>query len=490
MKDFTMHCTTASTNVPQRGSRLSGANRRRGIASALAMLYLVLFSTLAVGFFAAFTLAVETAYNERGARRALAAAESGMEFVRYHLWSLDIEHDTPSEELFDRVYDQLGTALNGSANLDGGNIARSGDTILIPGDPTKYITINGEGESFRITIERSGKELIVSAVGKTAGGVTSASLGRAVRLRYGIFEKPSSIFDFGVASKSAINMIGNTQILGSPDPASGSVLSTASVDYPLTMGSNCEISGEVSFSNPDAWVSAGANAVINNEVGEVNWSDNVHYVEEPDFPVVDTSDYLPFATTAISSTPTGTSFVNILIPPNTNPTFAAGTTIQGVIYIQGPNKVKFAGSSTITGVIVAENDAAGSWSSNNVIDFQGTVDAQGVSALPDNDSRFTELKNMGGAFILAQNFSVNFGGTSSGSTGINGSIVASSVNFSGTADAIVEGSVINLEPSSSVTFKGTSSVTIQSSGTSSQPFGLYFGSRYIPLPGSYEEVAP
>lgn len=489
-----MHCTIVPMNAlhrHDRSSRPSRPGRRRGIASALAMLYLVLFSTLAVGFFAAFTLAVETAYNERGARRALASAESGMEFIRYHLWALNIQHDTPPDELFDRVYDQLGTALNGSANLQGANIARSGDTILIPGDPTKYITINGEGESFRITIERSGKELIVSAVGKTAGGVTTSSLGRAVRLRYGIFEKPSSIFDFGVASKSAINMIGNTQILGSPDPASGSVLSTASVDYPLTMGSNCEISGEVSFSNPDAWVSAGANAVINNEVGEVNWADNVNYVEEPDFPVVDTSDFLPFATTTISSsTPTGTSFVNILIPPNTNPTFAANTTILGVMYVQGPNKVKFAGSSTITGVIVAENDSAGSWSSNNVIDFQGTVDAQGVSALPDNDARFTELKDMGGAFILAENFSVNFGGTSAGSTGINGSIVASSVNFSGTADAIVEGSVINLEPSSSVIFKGTSSVTIQSSGTRSQPYGLYFGSRYIPLPGSYEEVAP
>src|SRR5690606_37968700 len=157
---------------------------------------------------------------------------------------------------------------------------------------------------------------------------------------------PSAIFDFGVASKSAITMTGNTQIVGSPDPSNGSVLSTASSAYPLVMGSNCAISGEVSFSNPSAWVQSGTNSVINNEVGEKNWSDNVHHVEAPDFPVVDTSDYAIYATNTIASkNPMGTQFINIRIPANTNPTFAAGTEIFGVMYIEGPNHVKFAGST-------------------------------------------------------------------------------------------------------------------------------------------------
>ena len=466
--------------------------RRRGIASALAMLYLVLFSTLAIGFYAAFTMATQTAYNERGARRALAAAESGMEFIRYHLWSLNIAYDTPSAELFDNVYNQLGAALNGSANLNGGSIARSGDTILIPGDSTKYIDLNGNGEAFRLSLVRDGNELVVSVIGRTASGASTTSLGRGVLLRYGIFERPSSIFDFGVASKSAINMIGNTAILGSPDPAAGSVLSTAGVDFPLTMGSNCEISGEVSFSNPDAWVDAGANAVINNEVGEPNWSDSVHHVPEPDFPEVNTNDYLPYATTVVSSsTPPGTQFVNVNIAPGTNPTFAAGTEIWGVMYIRGPNIVKFAGHVTVRGIIVVENDADGDFTTNK-IEFLGTVDAEGTGTLPTGDSRFAGLHEMGGAFILADNFSVKFGGTAATteSTEIAGSIVADKVEFDGTADVIVDGSIINLEPNSSVHFSGKSSVVIKSSGTSSQPHGLYVGSRYVPLPGSYEEVAP
>ncbi len=464
---------------------------RRGVAATLAMLYLAMFSALAVGFYAAFTLATQVSYNEQDARRALATAESGMEFIRHELWALDIEHDTLPDELFDKVYAQLSAAMNGTDNLKGGSIALVGNEILIPGDPDGYINLNGSGDGFQIRIQRDGKELIVSAAGRTAVG-SAASMDRQIRLRYGIFEKPSSIFDFGVASKSAITMTGNTQIVGSPDPSNGSVLSTASAAYPLIMGSNCAISGEVSFSNPGAWVKSGTNSVINNEVGEKNWSDNVHHVEAPDFPVVDTSDYAIYATNTIaSSNPMGTQFINIRIPANTNPTFAAGTEIFGVMYIEGPNHVKFAGSTAIHGIIVTENDAAGDWATTNKIEFRGTVKADGVENLPANDPRFTGLREMGGAFILAENFSVDFGGNATaGATGVTGSIVASNVSFSGSADAVIEGGVINLEPTSSVYFSGNSDVVIKSTGTKTQPHGLYFGSRYVPLPGSYEEVLP
>src|SRR5688572_1841465 len=425
--------------------------RRRGISAMLAMLYLVLFSTLAVGFFAAFTLATQTSYNEREARRALAAAESGMEFIRFQLWSLDIQYDTPPDELFETVFNQLGIAMDGSKNLDGGSIARDGDTILVPGEPGQYVKINDLGDGFRLKLVREGNQLVVQSHGRMSSGVTAGS-GRAVSLRYGIFERPSSIFDFGVASKSSIEMIGNTSILGSPDPLSGSVLSTASAEYPLTMGNGCEISGEVSFSNPDAWVKAGNNAVINNEVGEAQWADNVHHVDAPDFPMVDTSDYLPYATKTITSAlPLGTQFINILIPPNTNPTFAANSEFYGVVYVQSPNKVTFAGNTTFHGVLVTENNSSGSWDGGNSIRFLGTVEADGVAALPDSDARFAGLKDMGGAFILAENFSVEFSGTAAlGATTIAGSIAASDIRFSGTAATVIDGPLINLQPTSSL----------------------------------------
>jgi hypothetical protein len=363
----------------------------------LAMLYLVLFSTLATAFYSAFTMAVQISYNDRGARRALVAAESGMEFIRFHLWSLDIEHNTSVDELFDRVYDDLAGQLNGSANLGGGSITQTGEKILIPGDPAQYVAL-ANGDSFRIEIERSGKELLVSVIGRTSAGITASSPACKLRLRYGIFERPSSIFDFGVASRSAINMVGNTDILGYPDPSSGSVLSTASVDYPLTMGSNCGISGEVSFSSPGAWVDAGTNSVINNEVGEANWADNVHEVDQPDFPVVDTADFAALAVNTItSSSPASGSFTNIRIPAGLNPVFNSDVALLGVVYIEEPNVVKFNGHVTVTGVIVVENNDGTNWQSNS-IKFLGGATATGPEGLPEDDPQFAELRDMNGAF--------------------------------------------------------------------------------------------
>src|SRR5690242_9676391 len=58
---------------------------RKGITSVLAMMYMVLFSTLALGFFAASTMNSQIAKNERNEMQAQDAAESGMQFARYQL---------------------------------------------------------------------------------------------------------------------------------------------------------------------------------------------------------------------------------------------------------------------------------------------------------------------------------------------------------------------------------------------------------------------
>lgn len=481
--------------TPRQDNLLASARRplRHGVTSVMAMLYMILFSVLAVGFIAMVNTSVQVAGNDVRANRAILAAESGMQFLRFHLWDLNISPATPPDELYDKVYEQLGNRLNNTANLGGLTIGRTTDVISIPAAADQWISANGDGGKFRLSITRHGKELMVKSVGKYAE--TAAAKG--IQLTYGIFERPSRIFDYGVASKSRITMIGNTSIIGSPDPSSGSVLSTSSAAYPLTMGNSCSISGEVSFSNPDAWVDAKSGSIINNEIGESRWRDNVHHVDEPDFPIVDTSDYAPFATNIIDSkNPSGTVFENIRIKAGTNPSFTGNVTIRGVVYIEAPNQVTFGGNCNITGIIVAQTMPPGAWTSSmgtwetNTIDFRGTVTASGVQNLP-NDPQFAGLHDLDGAMILAENFSVQFGGTSSsgGSTNVAGSIVASAVEFYGTADAIVDGSVINLADSA-VEFQGKASVTIKSRGTTEQPHGVFFGSRYEPLPGSYLEVAP
>ena len=71
-----------------------------GVAYVLAMLYMLLFTVLGIGFYAtASTISVQIAKNDRSAADAQAAAESGMEFVRYQLGQLRIPTDTSDANL-------------------------------------------------------------------------------------------------------------------------------------------------------------------------------------------------------------------------------------------------------------------------------------------------------------------------------------------------------------------------------------------------------
>src|SRR5690606_39196840 len=99
---------------------------RRGVTSVLAMLFMVLFAVLAIGFVATVNSAVQISGNEQRGVRAMLAAESGMNFIRYHLWDLSVQRSLPPDQLFDKVYEQLQDRLDGTANLGGGNIARVG----------------------------------------------------------------------------------------------------------------------------------------------------------------------------------------------------------------------------------------------------------------------------------------------------------------------------------------------------------------------------
>src|SRR5688500_4476701 len=90
---------------PARMRRLRTANalRRRGIASLLAMLYLIIFSALALGFYAAVTMATQLAHNDEKAMNAQVAAESGLKFVRYQLSRVRVPGNTPPNEMMQEV---------------------------------------------------------------------------------------------------------------------------------------------------------------------------------------------------------------------------------------------------------------------------------------------------------------------------------------------------------------------------------------------------
>src|SRR5678815_430288 len=102
---------------------------RRGVTALLAMIFLVLFATLAVGFYASTTQTAVIATNEKNATISLTAAESGMDFVRYQLARIKIPATTPPDQVFSYVADHLEDALEGTGNLGSNSVAVSGGTV-------------------------------------------------------------------------------------------------------------------------------------------------------------------------------------------------------------------------------------------------------------------------------------------------------------------------------------------------------------------------
>ncbi|HSI35944.1 MAG: hypothetical protein ACAI43_10750 [Phycisphaerae bacterium] len=458
---------------------------RPGISAVIAMMFLILFGSLALGFYAAVNTSVQVAGNETHARHALLSAESGVEFVRYVLGNVNIPPQTPDDQIWSEVCTQVKAQLDGTANVNNTTLSLpAGETWVLP-------TVNlPTGGTFQATLQKNGEHVTVTVAGIDPRGVT----GRRIRVDFARAQRASRIFDYGVASKSAISMSGKAVITGAANNLSrGSALSATNNPVPLTMTGTPSISGDFSYTNP-----AGAPAFANGSIAgykptESEFLDHVHGgVQEPEFPTIDSKSfekYVPSATAApgpqvIATNPSSSrkSFTNIRIKANANPSFAGGSVMTGVIYIETPNKITFTGGVTVQGVIVVQNNPTGDISSNE-IKFGGNVLHQGVESLPNTDP-FVGLNKLGGTFLLAPKFTVSMHGNSNT---VGGTIVTGALDITGTAGATVSGTVINLEDTR-VNLTGTSDIVISSTGTTNYPTGVTFGKHFAALPGTYQEL--
>src|SRR6266566_2495543 len=90
---------------------------RSGITAVLAMLYLTLMASLALGFYSASNTAVIVSDNEQKVERTRLAAESGLDFARFNLSRVLIPPKAPITQHFSILCDQMSARLNGSGNL-------------------------------------------------------------------------------------------------------------------------------------------------------------------------------------------------------------------------------------------------------------------------------------------------------------------------------------------------------------------------------------
>ena len=224
--------------------------------------------------------------------------------------------------------------------------------------------------------------------------------------------------------------------------------------------------------------------------------------KEPQWPVVDITPFKQYVSDNNVYTGTngsGLTLSNVTIPPHPNGeeiTFSGDTTIEGVMYIQAPNKVHFSGKATIIGVIVTDQgtSVAGQPTvndlTNNYIKFSGQPSSSGVENLPA-DAKYDGLRDLKGSFLLAPGFSVQFAGKTDEAAVINGCMIASQFTFGGNnggkAGVTFKGGVVNLgyDP---FEITGSANPTLNRVGAVDKPAGVGFVSTMLVCEqGSYAE---
>ncbi len=457
--------------------RSAARSGRRGIAYILAMLLLVIFSSLAVAFASFSNLNFRQSDNHRAILRARLAAESGLEYMSDVIRQARLPGGTNQNTLLSRLNDYLGGTLNGTANIGQQQVIYGGGVITVP-----TIAVHDGSSGFTTSITLDGEGLVNLNVVGSCDGVS-----RSVGMKFDMLPGSSPIFDYGIASKSKIRMTGNAHVEGANNPAEAQMYSgTYSDQEAMKFTGNCEVDGDVFAANSDAYVTLRGNV----EIGGVNnWDDeiedHIHVgIGDVEFPEPDPTVFEPYATNIVdASTNTGgnKTFQNIRIEANSNKTFSGNITLKGVIYVEQPNTVHFSGNVNLIGVIVTEDAGEDNYDSNT-IKFTGNTNVQGVENLPDTPE-FSELRQMPGAFILAPGFGVHFAGNFGT---VSGCMAADEYKFAGNAGGLVRGSIINYSDSE---FKlvGNSHITIDRDGMPDTPPGFAMPMILVSLPGSYYE---
>ncbi len=249
-----------------------------------------------------------------------------------------------------------------------------------------------------------------------------------------------SFFDYSLATKGPLRIGYGALIIGVNDPSEATILCAGEVNPVLTIMEGSYIAGDVYLSNPSAQVALSDNVFIGGESLPGAVAEHVHIGSGPiEFFEIDSTVFAPFATTVVDSTTDVSSgtFTNIRIAAGTNPTFG-DVTIQGVVYIEAPNRVSFSNNLDITGVIVTEDPGDGASLADHRITFKNNLIIHGVQLLPDTP-QFAQLRTMPGTAILAPGFAVEF---KNNFESVSGIIAAESMTLDNNLEAILYGSII------------------------------------------------
>jgi Tfp pilus assembly protein PilX len=438
------------------------------------MIFILVFCALAVSMASLSGVNLQIADNQRKANLARSSAESGLNVLRYWMESITIPGSPTKSERFNLLATELQNVLtsNRPINTDVNIISIANPVVLN----------SSEGQYFTAKIQTTDNiNMLQMDITGYAGQIQ-----RTIRVNYDFKTTNSSVFNYGIATKGPLKLQGSAEIDGIIDLDAG-VYIESETNPALEITGNSHIAGDVDFTNPDANVILGNKASIGGETGQAAIDNHVEFGAPPvDFPVPIPTYFEHYVTNTYDPNNVEDEYSNVRIPAGTNPIFNSNLTLRGVIFIEVPNTVTFAGNVAITGIIVG-NGSLSDNSGTNLITFLGTVNSYPVTELdPVVDPQFAELREETGTFLLAPGFSAYFGGDFET---LNGAIAANGITFGGNAGGTINGSVINYSPQLLDLF-GNTDLIFNRSGNSIPDgcFGPETELQY--LPESYCEVIP
>jgi Tfp pilus assembly protein PilX len=401
-----------------------------GFAYLLALVLLVVFAALGLALSSAAGLSLRTSDNYSAAAAARLQAEGGMAYMLHEIDALRLPGTTTQATFLANLLASLAPRMDGTDNLAGQNTHISGSYVVVPDIAT-------EDGSFSSRFSWAGTDR-----GRLSVQGTARNVSQRISVDLVFTSRRPAVFDYGLASKGQITIFGHAKIVGVNSPTEASVLSATQTNSNAIClnDSSVTVSGDLyAAGNTNVSISPGASVAGSTDPNVV--AAHVHLgVDPPDFPEVDIAPIAALATDTLNtSNPKNSSYTNIRIPANLNPSFNSDVVLNGVVYVEAPNNVTFNGHASVNGLIVA--DGSGNPLASCGITFMGNVHAYGVEALP-NTPEYASVKEMTGTFVAAPGFGLTFKGNV---TVDNGSIAADQLTFNGNAEGIVHGSVIGLK---------------------------------------------
>ena len=448
-------------------------NHRTGFACILAILLIAIFLALVMAFAGPSALSLASSNNYNNAMTARLTAESGVSFMLNKLQPIRLPGTINQASFCGDITTVLNGSLNGTENLAGQPIRTVNSAVVIP--------------EIAIPFGKFTSQFDWIAADRCRLKVDGTSRGATQRVSINLLMIPrrAAAFDYGLASNGQIIVSGNARIVGVNDPTEASILSaTQSHNDAISLGGNVVVSGELYTSGDNTYVALSGSPTVAGAHDSDTIAQHIHLgINAPDFPAVDTSALATLATNVINS---GTnlnqpSFDNVRITANTNPTFSSDVVLNGIIFIEAPNVVRFSGKATINGMVATEDKNLDL--NTCQISFSGGVEARGVETLPDSPI-FAAIKQQTGTFVVAPGFAVTFAGNFGA---VNGSIAADQLTFTGSAEGVVRGSVIGLEDKPT-SVGGNVDIFVDRANANQNPAGFVKSLALVPEASSYQEV--